>query len=112
MPGFDELGKVAKEAFEEVSKRTTKSAGNIGEDAIKKELRRITEYWPDGIPEGRVSGSDRWLQKLYKEMDNPFDSPGRMAQAYNSDAAKARKLISKLNKIRKAGGLGEWDGSI
>ena len=86
--------------------------GGLNEDAIVKQLRKMSKFWPDGVPEGRVKGSESWVQKTWEEYSTDYDSPVKLAQAYNQDAKKAESLVAKLNKMRKARGAGEWDWNL
>ena len=86
--------------------------GGLSEDAIVRQLRKMFKFWPDGVPEGRTKGSESWVKGMWEEYNTDYDSPAKLAQAYNQDAKKAEQLVAKLNKMRKARGAGEWDWNL
>ena len=116
MSKFEDLGAVAKQAFEEVSQRSAKAVAkkavsNVG--ALKRRVREIDSYWDThnmSSPRSLYNKSNPEAHAAFTKIQK-WQGPGapmdveEFVSSWNADARERARLIKE---IKKATGE-DWD---
>ena len=116
MSKYEELGKIAKEALEEVTSKGSKAAAKKAApdvSALKRRLKEIDSYWyaqdmsspTQTYARNKPEAQDAWIKvKNWQSPDRPMDFD-EFVDMWNDDVRERKRL---MRQIKKATG-GDWE---